>query len=677
MSPLRRSSALSRHPVAATWVAAFVLVVGLGVYFVFPAFRGCGAFPAPLDDVYIHADFARALAAGHPFEWIAGNGYSSGETAPLYPFLLAPGVLLGLDDERIVAFAFVLAAASLATSAIGLARLFARVGARAYARPAAVATVLAACAVGTVGFTFFSGMEAAAFFAACVLALDAADEARSRPLRRARATFRLGLLGAAMVLLRPEGIVVVFVLALVAARGARSRGALRPFVVAVAPAATATAFVLLLNRLMTGDFASAGARLKLLGSNPFLDDVARAKELFLNLFTFGWKVLGSEIGPFGAGAIAIGAGLGLATRRARDPVLAASVSAIVFALLVSTNGAARYQGLRYYAPAIALVVVGAVVGAVRAARRAPVLACAIPAVLAAGCAPRFVDARDYFRRASENVHGQQVRMGKEIAARLPGSARVLVGDAGAIPFFSRRVAIDALGLGGYLRRPFVRAAVHGEGAILETLERLPRERRPTHLALYPNWFPRTTTLFGREILAVTIDDNVICGGPTKVLYEARWDALGDGDAIDAGFPPIALRGAFDTFDVADVESEALHRAELPTPNGGYPVAEVLRGPGGALRFDGGRIVGEGRVLAFVARGLGARTARVLHVRGDAAGLVVDVAAPGGGCTRVAASPSAGAFTHARCVIALGDGDRVALVPREREARVFHVWIDTP
>ncbi len=38
---------------------------------------------APLDDVFIHFDFARSIARGHPFEWSRGNGYSSGGTSLL------------------------------------------------------------------------------------------------------------------------------------------------------------------------------------------------------------------------------------------------------------------------------------------------------------------------------------------------------------------------------------------------------------------------------------------------------------------------------------------------------------------------------------------------------------------------------------------------------------------
>src|SRR5688572_32121069 len=73
-----------------------------------------GFFPAPLDDVYIHFDFARSLATGHPFEWIPGQGYSSGETAPLYAFLLAVGYLVGFRGALLGVWAAVLAIAGVA-----------------------------------------------------------------------------------------------------------------------------------------------------------------------------------------------------------------------------------------------------------------------------------------------------------------------------------------------------------------------------------------------------------------------------------------------------------------------------------------------------------------------------------------------------------------------------------
>src|SRR6185436_5918592 len=74
-------------------VFAVFVTAALAAAFYVPALRRTGPWPAPLDDVYIHFDFARSIAQGHPFEWIPGNGYSSGATSLVYPFVLAAGYL--------------------------------------------------------------------------------------------------------------------------------------------------------------------------------------------------------------------------------------------------------------------------------------------------------------------------------------------------------------------------------------------------------------------------------------------------------------------------------------------------------------------------------------------------------------------------------------------------------
>ncbi|KYF55998.1 hypothetical protein BE04_46105, partial [Sorangium cellulosum] len=86
--------------------SAAIPVLGAAAAFYGPALeRTGGAWPAPLDDVYIHFGFARAAALGHPFSWIPGNGYSSGGTSLTYPLALAPGYLLGFRGAWLGLFA--------------------------------------------------------------------------------------------------------------------------------------------------------------------------------------------------------------------------------------------------------------------------------------------------------------------------------------------------------------------------------------------------------------------------------------------------------------------------------------------------------------------------------------------------------------------------------------------
>src|SRR5580700_1436265 len=94
--------------------AAIALLAAAGAAFWVPGLpRTLPHLPVPLDDVYIHFGFARAAALGHPFEWIPGNGYSSGGTSLTYPLALAPGYLLGLRGERLAWFAAFVACASI------------------------------------------------------------------------------------------------------------------------------------------------------------------------------------------------------------------------------------------------------------------------------------------------------------------------------------------------------------------------------------------------------------------------------------------------------------------------------------------------------------------------------------------------------------------------------------
>ena len=58
---------------------------------------------------------ARSLGQGHPFEWIPGQGYSSGETSPLYAAVLALGWVLGFRGRALGIWAAVVAVLGVAS----------------------------------------------------------------------------------------------------------------------------------------------------------------------------------------------------------------------------------------------------------------------------------------------------------------------------------------------------------------------------------------------------------------------------------------------------------------------------------------------------------------------------------------------------------------------------------
>src|SRR6185295_4764366 len=140
-------------------LAYLALTLTAAAAFYVPALRAThGDWPAPLDDVFIHYDFARAAALGHPLSWIAGQGYSSGETAPLYALVLSIGYALGFRGLALGVWAAAVAILSVWHLMRTLGHLV---------RPAPVEARLVAgasiVAVGVLDWSWFSGMETALF----------------------------------------------------------------------------------------------------------------------------------------------------------------------------------------------------------------------------------------------------------------------------------------------------------------------------------------------------------------------------------------------------------------------------------------------------------------------------------------------------------------------------------
>jgi hypothetical protein len=657
-----------------------------------------GDWPAPLDDVFIHYDFAKATAHHHPFEWIAGQGYSSGETSVLYPFLLAPGYLAGFRGLSLGVWAALLACGALFVTMRALREMLAprrrwRCSGfstwRTRPRPEWVSWLgsLMLVGVGVLDWTWFSGMEGAVFCAALAVTLVRVQRARDAPpTRRRQAQWIVGAWGAALVGLRPEAVVLVPLLAVVVARRALSHTATGALLRSAGPAALAMLTLLGANLLFTGDAPSAGALAKLLSYRPFLSDVDRATAALVNLVHVG-ALIHRQLGHGTALAwllpsLCIPA---LVSSRTRAIAFVCVAGALSWTLVVSWNSAARFQNFRYFMPALALVLWGATLG-VSALARIRWLGLGGAVVALAGtavAASRVPEQIDFFANASGNIHDQQVEVGRRLAARMPRDASVLLGDAGAIPYVSGRHAIDSLGLGGYGGLPFARAAALGEGATIELIERIAPVDRPQFMALYPTWFAAITKTFGREVDRVSLDRNFICGGLAKGIYVADWSALTDGGDDDDGAPSQASGAVIDVLDVADIVSERDHGYASPEPFGGWTSLDVRADELGVQRFDAGRTIPEGRSERFTLRRDVPFPAKVV-VRTDEGDALVEARVTREGSMVDRASlerfgtsglrswgAQMGTFAGALC-----RGDEVTLHVLRGTFRDFHLWVKT-
>ncbi len=658
-----------------------------------------GQWSAPLDDVFIHFDYARATARGFPFQWSEGNGFSSGNTSLAYPFVLSIGWLAGWKGLDLMRFAAIVACLSLVGFFVASSRLVGGLGRGAkYLAPPVLLSL------GALDWSLFSGMEnafhLATWGAALVTTLDLAGACRGRterdfgraPPSLERLAWRAGAANALLFLTRPESFVCVAAFAAYVVIAARRRRGLRRGLALAArlaiPGAIAAALQIGANRIFTGEWSQAGAITKLVISNPYMTAQEKWDEYWFLVkyvrerltehhFTsdkdqYPWLVVWVALVP-------------LLDKRTRGLALLIWAQIALWLYLVALNGQVRWQNERYTMPAVAwlfllaaagLAVILSRFGASIAGRafwlaRAG-LAAWICSTFVTWQAANFRDQVWFFARACRNIRDQHMVAGKRLAAL--GPRRVLVGDAGALLYVSDRAGLDFIGLGGYHDLPFARAGVHGLGASLELIERMPAGDRPDAMAIYPSWWGDLPTLFGQRLEAFPVLGNVICGGAEKVLYRADWSAL---DPVGAPRSLARGEGVVDEVDVADLVSERDHGYAFPRPQAGFVELRVLSDPADRARdlFDAGRVIPEGRTeslrLATPAGPgrLAVRTAAAHPAR-------VEVRSAGKLLGTIAVEPDRRGWSEPSIALPAGQGDRVdlELTPVEGEWTNYHVWV---
>lgn len=584
-----------------------------------------GEWSAPLDDVYIHFDYARAIARGYPFQWSEGNGYSSGNTSLTYPFVLAAGYWAGFRGMLLMQWAAIVACTSMFGFLLMMPRLVLHLprGVK-YMLPVAVFSV------GALNWTLFSGMEVAWFLVlwgvGLVLCLRF-DEAGVVQRSSFRAMgWQLGVAGMLLVATRPEASTSIAVFGLAAGwfvfkapgdldRRGRVRAAIGTIIRAGTPAILLLLVQALVNRVLTGEAAASGALVKLVWYHPYESLDQKWGNYLFNLgyvFVRNFHYHFSAIPPTGWLVLPLCI-VAVACKKTRKSAIILMSSCLSFLVLVAMNGQVRWQNERYTMPAVTWLLLTCALGVaalvmrpskpVKKVRRIGRLAVAILCVGAFGIGQcsRFIDQVWFFGRACRNIRDQQITVGRMLRYQVkPTPKRVLVGDAGAITYASDLPGLDIIGLGGYHRMPFDNASRYGVGAIIELIERIPPNQRPDIMAIYPTWWDELPIFFGKHITSVWTEGNVICGAVEKGIYAANWRLLNTGDR-----PATLADGEqiVDALDVADVVSEARHRYRFPSPHAGFVKMRVLADPLDPKIdvLDSGRVIPPNTSDSFVLR----------------------------------------------------------------------------
>lgn len=527
----------------AAWAASTVLTVGQG------------SLGAPLDDSYIHFQFARSFARFQPFEYAPGLPRVAGATSLLWPALLVPAIWLGASGSGLIGL----------TWALGFGALFGQAsevylaGRRFLSRPLACAGGFLVLAFSANVWFAASAMEVVPL--GYLLLRSARRAAEFMEGQRSRARRReLLLLAVAAVLLRPEGALAALC---VAGAFALSGKEARRWAL---PALAAPLLVPLVNWLFTGSAAQTTTLAKWLPTNPYyqgrlLGTVLGNVQLFCGTLLDGrqwsWTFIPEGYRLLGLASLPA---LWLAAERRGARAYAACLCLVGLGILLPTTYETfLVNRLRYLWPFGAPWLLGlAALGELLALplarfrwKNLALLGLLLPAFAGWGFAKLAPISVDDLAQSAAAITAQQVSLGRWASQHLPTDAKLGVNDAGAITFYSGRRTFDVVGL---TTRGEARYWVAGAGSRFEHYERLPRAELPSHFIVYPEWFG-LPSLLGRCLTQRTVYGATILGGPVMVACLADYTSLGSGARP---VRDVAARRLLDELDVADLESEAAH-----------------------------------------------------------------------------------------------------------------------
>jgi hypothetical protein len=489
-------------------VAAPVVALALAIGFFLLKTR-----QLPLDDSWIHMQFARNLAEGRGFSYNPGVPVS-GSTAPLWTLALG-GAFAVLGSHPVLAKGLGIAAT------LGTAWLAGRLALIWAGRHdvAILASVLVALA-GPMVWGALSGMEVtlAALLVTAVLVLHAQGRAWAGGVT-------LGL----AALARPEAALLLLLLWLAGpltgrralAWGLPVAGFLTPWV-AFNLATTGTPLPATAAAKIEGGLVGylAGVREPLhttLLQRPWQFETEwvrwlwRADAILPLLLLPGLWWLGRFVG-----------------RAALTPASVLVLHPLAMALLAPYRPPSFQEG-RYSIHLLPLALVVAVVplaplfsfspspsGRFRWLRGGRFGWLAFAALLV-GAVAALPSAATRYGWAVQNIEAMQVHLGHWVARHTPPTARIGLNDVGAIAYISRREVVDVMGLVTPAIIPFRR---HGEQGVLRYLE----HACPDYLIVFPAWFPIISEMADRfhPVYRVRLEHNEVAGADELVVYETVW-----------------------------------------------------------------------------------------------------------------------------------------------------------
>ena len=481
-----------------------------------------GGLGFPLDDSWIHLQFARNLAGGLGLSYNPGE-LVTGSTAPLWTALLA---LLFLLPGSVVFW----------TKLLGIGLHLAGVDAtwrlaRELGLPPGLCALAAALTLATswLVWSALSGMEIPLFILLSLWGMVLHLRERAGPAQGERPPLSLAVLAVA-VLARPEGLLLLLLAGLDRVLVFERRPSWRALLLGAGLAVCAFAGPFLFYAWVGGSVLPTTYAAKGGGEIRHLLPDFRYLANVLNLFfrPQPWMTLLA-----GAGVTALTSRLGTSKDRGLLPALWLFGLPLAYSLL--TPGPTKMLGNfgRYYFPLFPVLIVLGLLGlepavssiASRLRSRAVRggLATVGVAVILAPTLFTFASGERFYVQNVANVEESDVAIARWLGPRLPPEASLAVNDIGAIKYLLPNRVIDLASIATpEIGREIGRATAAGvpwSEALLAAVAR----RQPDYLVIFPSWFPSLAqdSRF-RPVYGLPIQGNITMGGDEIVVYETPW-----------------------------------------------------------------------------------------------------------------------------------------------------------
>src|ERR1035437_3776498 len=485
---------------------------------------------APLDDAFIYFQYAKNLAAGHFFEYVIGDGYSSGATSFLYAFLLVPFALF-LKGSSIIIVTYFLGAACLFYSGYFLYKTTYKLTSDVLMSGFAAVLFVTN---GNILWGYFSGMEIGLF--SVLLSANLYMLVSGAGL--ARRILFLSLL--AMV--RPEGFIMVLILVCMQLLNKFSGGKKEKILPYLIPLAAGLIYFFI-NYKFTGDFMPNTMRSK---SNFSLNyfyytDILRQgldyyHDFLIRIFN---GATGHYFPPYAYFIFLIGLLPGV-WKEIRDKKAGLfAISFLWFFLgVMSTifSSFATVHNYRYSMPFVIIFCLFLSYGAGFILEKAEFGGHKNKAAIKIAVLSLFIIFNLFtiwanavnFGRDCRDIMSQSIAAGKWVKANVPAGERVAINDAGAITYFSDARIFDLVGLATNGQAKVFR---DGLGTVFEEIEHV----RPKYWMVHLGWFNyERFTLFKKpRMTTFTIDKEspyFVVGSP-EVGVETDFTLFNSGDTM--------------------------------------------------------------------------------------------------------------------------------------------------